>query len=136
MVAAVSGCARKDDSAVWKTEVFSSDHQWSATAVTVQNRGSGSADITTSVYLQRVSDSRPPVAVLALSCRGPMPHPYVLDNVANAGGSIHLSMKWIDRSHLYVTYDAHPTLLLHVPKFRDVSVSYADLSGVTSGRRE
>jgi hypothetical protein len=132
---AVSGCTSRDDLVVWKALAPSPDGQWIASADTVQNGGFGSADITTSVYLQRAGDAHPPVAILELSCTGPMPHPYVLDNVANAGGSIHLSMKWLDGSHLHVTYDTNPSVIFRATKFRDVSVTVKDLSGGVSGKR-
>ena len=89
---ALCGCSGRDNLTVWKAEFPSPDQQWIAAADTIQNGGFGSASITTSVYLRRNGDPRPPVAVLELSCQGPMPHPYVLDNGADAGGSIHLSL--------------------------------------------
>jgi len=135
MVLAVSGCVSRDDSTVWKVAVSSPDQQWVASADTVQNGGFGSALISTSVYLRRTGESGPPVTVLALSCQGPIPHPYVLDNVANAGGSIHLSMQWLDGSHLRVTYDAHPSVIFHAARFHDVNISVADLSGAASSNR-
>ena len=133
LAAATSACAGKDDLTVWKTEVASPDQRWVATADTVQNGGFGSAHITTSVYLHKVGDSRPPATILALSCQGPIPHPYALDNVANAGGSVHLSLKWLDPVHLHVGYDAHPTVVFRAAQFQDVTVSVVELSGVASG---
>jgi hypothetical protein len=135
LAVAVSGCVSRDDLTVWKAAVPSPDQEWIASADTVQNGGFGSASITTSVYLQKARDPGPPVTVLALSCQGPMPRPYVLDNVANAGGSIHLSMRWLDGSHLRVTYDSHPSVILHVAQVHDISVSVADLSGAPNTDR-
>jgi hypothetical protein len=130
-----SGCASKEDLTVWKAEVPSPGTQWIARADTVQNGGFGSAHIATSVYLRKSGDSGPGVTVLELSCQGPMPRPYVLDNVANAGGSIHLVMTWLDPSHLRVTYDAHPDLVLHVATFQGVTILAEDLSGGAGGKK-
>ena len=131
-----SGCVSKDDLTVWKAEALSPDGKWIASADTVQNGGFGSADISTSVYLRRAGDSRPPVRVLEFSCQGPMPHPYVLDNAANAGGSIHLALKWLDQSHLHVSYDEHPKLLFQAVTLQDVSITIADFSIAGGARKQ
>src|SRR5580692_2846782 len=83
-----SGCRRPslDDLTVWKTQVRSPDGLWVASASTIQNGGFGSANIETVVSLQQANVSGPPVDVLEFNCEGPVPHPYALDNVANAGG--------------------------------------------------
>ena len=129
------GCVSKENLTVWDAQVPSPDGRWVASADTVQNGGFGSAYIATSVYLQRAGESRPRVAVLEFSCRGPMPRPYALDNVANAGGSIHLTLKWIDPSHLHVTYDAHPTIIFQAIRLQDVNISVQELSGGTGDKR-
>ena len=130
-----TGCTSKEDLTVWNVEVPSPDTQWIASAGSVQNGGFGSAHIATTVYLRKNRDSGPGIAVLEFSCSGPMPRPYVLDNVANAGGSIHLSMRWLDSSHLQVTYDGHPDLVLRIATFQGVSITAEDLSGGAGGER-
>ena len=87
-----TGCSNKDTLTVWRTETLSPDGLWVAIADTVQNGGFGSAKIDTSVYLRGAKDKRPPVRVLGFSCDGPVPHPYVLDNTANRGGTIGLEL--------------------------------------------
>ena len=59
---------------------------------------------------------------------------YTLDNVANAGGSIHLSMTWDDASHLRVTYDSHPNVVFRVATIGEVTVTAEDESADTSKR--
>ena len=61
-----------------------------------------------------------------------MARPYVLDNVANKGGSINLTMKWITPSHLEVTFSGHPDLYFQVVKYAGIEISVRDLSSVTS----
>jgi hypothetical protein len=112
---------------IWVTEVRSPDGLWIASARTIQNGGFGSARIDTVVYLKQSNVSRPPTEVLAFSCLGPAPRPYVLDN-ANAGGTIDLTMKWVSPSHLAVTYDRHPYLYFQVVKYGGVNISVQDLS--------
>jgi hypothetical protein len=109
------------------TEVRSPDGLWIASARTIQDGGFGSAHIDTIVYLKESNASRPPTEVLAFSCLGPAPRPYVLDN-ANAGGTIDLTMKWVTPSHLDVTYDRHPDLYFQVAKYGGINISVQDLS--------
>ncbi len=123
-----TGCSSKDDLTVWRTEAPSPDGLWVATADTVQNGGFGSANINTSVYLRGVNDRRPPAQVLGFSSDGPVPHPYVLDNTANRGGTIALALQWLDATHLRVTHKAHPDLYLQVVNFHNVMISVEDAS--------
>jgi hypothetical protein len=115
-----SGCAAPT---VWKAEVRSPDGQWLAIARTVQSGGFGTAWITTGVFLQRTSPSTGATQVLGFSCQGPVPRPYVLDNVANAGGTINLTMKWLAPTRLEVTYSGNPDLYLQVVKYADIEIS-------------
>jgi hypothetical protein len=85
-----TGCTSRDDLIVWKVDAPSPDGRWLATADTVQNGGFGSGDIFTTVHLRNT--------------QGPIPHPYVLDNVANQGGSINLTMAWAGPSRLNIGY--------------------------------
>jgi len=94
-----SGCERYEDHLkeslrIWKTEVRSPDGSWIASAETVQNGGFGSAAIQTTVYLKQANVPGSLTAVLDFWCEGPAPRPYVMDNTANAGGTIHLTMNW------------------------------------------
>lgn len=118
-----------DDLTVWKMEVRSPDGLWIASARTIQNGGFGSAHIDTIVYLKQSNASRPPTEVLAFDCEGPVPRSYVLDNVANAGGTINLTMKWVTPSHLDVTYNGHAgSLEFQAVKWSLVDISVQDLS--------
>jgi hypothetical protein len=116
---------------IWKAEARSPDGLWIASVQTLQNGGFGTASLDTVVYLKQNNRSEPPVPVLGLSCRGPAPRPYVLDQ-ANAGGTINLTMKWLTPSHLEVTYDSHPDLYLQVLKFGGIDISARDLSSETT----
>jgi len=121
------GCQKAHET-IWKAEVRSPNALWLASADAVQNGGFGSAAIQTSVYLKRIAVSGPPVQVLLFSCPGPAPRPYVLDNKANAGGTIDLVMKWLTPSHLEVTYDGHADLDFQVVKYGGVAISVRTLS--------
>ncbi len=123
-----AGC-QKGYETIWKAEARSPDGLWLASADTVQNGGFGSAAIHTSVYLKRINISAAPTQVLVFSCEGPAPRPYVLDNSANAGGTINLKMNWLTPSHLEVTYDGHADLDFQVVKYGRVAISVRDLSG-------
>jgi hypothetical protein len=126
-----SGCRSSlDDLTVWKTEVRSPDGLWIASAVTIQNGGFGSANIGTVVSLQQADVPRPPIEVLEFNCEGPVPHPYTLDNVANAGGTINLTMKWLTPSRLDVTYNGRKGNLdfQAVKAFGTIEISVQDLS--------
>jgi hypothetical protein len=119
----VTNCDSKRDLTVWAAQVPSPDLQWIASANTIQNGGFGSGGISTSVYLARTGSRDSPIEVLAFSCDGPMPRPYVLDNVANKGGSIGLTMKWITPSHLHVVYEDHPQLDFQAVKLAGIDIT-------------
>jgi hypothetical protein len=120
-----SACARPT---VWHEEVPSPDGSWIAIAETVQNGGFGSAYIETTVSLKATHSSSAPVMILAFSCEGPVPRPYVLDNVANEGGTINLQMKWLTPSHLEVSYSGHPDLTFQAVKLWGADISLRNLS--------
>jgi len=120
-----AGCAAPT---VWMAELRSPDGAWIAIARTVQSGGFGTAWITTTVSLKRNNISKPPMEVLGFSCKGPVPRPYVLDNAANAGGTIDLKMKWPTASRLEVTYKGNPGLYLQVVKYQGIEISLQDLS--------
>jgi hypothetical protein len=124
----VTSCGNKRDLTVWATQVPSPDLLWIASADTVQNGGFGSGGISTSVYLARAGNRESPIEVLTFSCDGPMPRPYVLDNVANKGGSIGLTMKWITPSHLHVIYEDHPQLAFQAVKFAGIDITIENRS--------
>jgi hypothetical protein len=119
----VTSCDRKRELTVWSAQVPSPDLQWIASADTIQNGGFGSGSISTNVYLARAASRGSPIEVLTFSCDGPMPRPYVLDNVANKGGSIGLTMKWITPSHLHVVYEDHPQLAFLAVKLAGIDIT-------------
>jgi hypothetical protein len=127
-----SGCTSKDEHAVWKEALLSPDAAWVASATTLQNGGFGSGGISTTVYLSRPGNANVPTEVLGFSCDGPIPRPYVLDNVANKGGSINLVMKWITPTHLEVTFSGRPDLYFQAVKFAGIEISVRDLSSATN----
>lgn len=130
VLAVSTGCKPKsEDLMVWKARSPSPDGAWIATADTVQNGGFGSADIYTTVHLKRLGDASAPVDVLGIDSQGPIPHPYVLDNVANKGGSIDLTMTWETPTRLHVTYTDQACILVkrHLPKYAEVEVTLQSL---------
>jgi hypothetical protein len=124
----VTGCDRRRALTVWAAQVPSPDLQWIASADTIQNGGFGSGGISTSVYLARAGSRGSPIEVLTFSCDGPIPRPYVLDNVANKGGSIGLTMKWITSSHLHVVYEDHPQLAFQAVKLAGIDITLENRS--------
>lgn len=105
----------------------SPDGQYIAIASTVQNGGFGSASIDTVISLQQANIPKTRTIVLAFDCNGPVPHPYTLDNVANAGGTIGLSMKWTTPSHLEVTYHGDPTVDFQAVRYQGIDISLRKL---------
>jgi len=114
---------------VWRVETRSPDGHSIAIARTVQGGGFGTASIDTAVYLKSTRYSNAPTEVLGFSCDGPVSRPYVLDNVANAGGTINLKMTWLTPSHLEVTYSGHPDLYFQVLKIWGIDISVQHVSG-------
>ena len=129
-----AGCTSKDERAVWKEALLSPDAAWVASATTLQNGGFGAGGISTTVYLSRPGNANVPTEVLGFSCDGPIPRPYVLDNVANKGGSINLAMKWITPTHLEVTFSGHPDLYFQAVKFAGIDISVRELPSVVDVR--
>jgi hypothetical protein len=111
-----------DDLTVWKAQLPSPDGQWIAIASTIQNGGFGSGDIDTVVYLHRKGDKRAPEEILEFD-GGAVAHSYVLDNVANRGGGIGLTMHWATPTHLVVTYQSHPTIDFQAVRLQDVAIT-------------
>ena len=103
--APVLGCGTRDDLVVWKAQTLSPDGVWLAKADTVQNGGFGTGEIHTTVFLERENARAAPQEVLVVECDGPMPHPYALDNDANKGGCIGLTMTWFTPKQLHLTYE-------------------------------
>lgn len=123
-----AGC-RDAVTTVWKASLQSPDGRWLAIAKTVQIGGPGVATIATSVSLRPLYSSGPVTIVLSFDCQGPVPRPYVLDDVANAGGTIGLKMKWLSPSHLQVQYDGNRgTVTLQLLKIWDVDITARDSS--------
>lgn len=121
------GC--QDVATVWEAEVRSPDGRWIASASTQQHGGPGTAGIVTSVYLKQANKGNSAVEVLAFFCDGPIPRPFRLDNIANAGGAIDLKMKWADSSHLDVTYNGRATLDFQVARVDGIEISVQNLAG-------
>lgn len=124
-----SACRDNAHPTIWTAEVRSPDGRFIAIARTDQNGGFGSASIDTMVFLKQAS--QPPVMVLAFDCEGPASRAYVLDNKANAGGTINLTMNWESPSHLEVTYEGHATLSFQAVKYAGIAISVRDLSTET-----
>jgi hypothetical protein len=118
------GCVKKDDLIVWTAEAPSPDGKWLASADTLQNGGFGSADIYTTVHLTPARGTPAPIDVIGIDSQGPMPHPYVLDNAANKGGSIDLTMTWVTPTQLRITYADQPCTVvnLQVVKYAGIDV--------------
>jgi hypothetical protein len=126
VLATNTGCKpKREDLMVWKAQSPSPDGRWIATADTVQNGGFGSADIYTTVHLKRTGDTSAPVDVLGIDSQEPIPRPYVLDNVANKGGSIGLTMEWETPTRLRVTYidQACTVVMLQMTTYAEVAIS-------------
>ena len=120
---AILGC--RQDPAVWKTDLPSTDGAWVASAETDQWGGFGSAYVETTVSVRRPDktvNSGKPYDVLGFPTGGPIRHAYVLSN-DNAGGGVNLKMKWESPSHLQVTYDGTAEPDLQVVKFAGVNIS-------------
>jgi hypothetical protein len=101
----ILGCGNRDELVVWKAELLSPDGFWLATADTVQNGEFGTREIHTTVFLRRAQVKAAPQEVLVVECDGPIPHPYVLDNIANKGGCVGLTMAWATPRQLHLTYE-------------------------------
>jgi hypothetical protein len=129
-----AGCVNKEQLVVWRAAVTSPDGRWTSIAETVQNGGFGSADVETTVYLDAAGSRGNPYPVLGLNSNSPVPHPYVLDNVANRGGTVGLNMNWINPSHLVVTYSGTPTIDLETIKFSTVVITVNHVPERSSGR--
>lgn len=126
-----TGCAPPT---VWEAEAQSPNGDYIAIARTVQNGGFGSAEILTTVSLKPAHLPNRPMEVLEFSCEGPVPRPYTLDNIANAGGTIDLTMKWVTPSQLSVTYNGRGgTLEFQAVKYQGVGVSLNDVSSDQPG---
>ncbi len=67
--------------------------------------------------------------VLGFFCKGPVPHPFTLDNAANVGGTIGLQMTWLSPTHLQVTYDGRKGKVeFQAVRFQVIDISLKDLS--------
>jgi hypothetical protein len=116
---------------VWKAQTQSPDGLWLAKADTVQNGGFGSAEIHTTVFLERGDTKSEPQEVLVVECDGPMPQPYVLDNDANKGGCIGLTMTWPTTKHLDLTYETRQgtDVVFQAVRVRDVVITVEPVIG-------
>ena len=105
-----SGCSGQDT--IWTTETPSPDGRWLATADTVETSGFGTGDIETDVYLKWTKASKSPEHILGL-----------VHNPNSTSKTNHLSLKWLDATHLEVTYDGDGTVDFQVVKLGDVYIS-------------
>jgi hypothetical protein len=131
LCALVLGCGSRDDLVVWKAQTQSPDGLWLAKADTVQNGGFGSAEIHTTVSLERGNTKAGPQEVLVVKCNGPMPHPYALDNDANRGGCIGLTITWANPKHLHLTYETREGtyVVFQAVRVGDVDITVAPVVG-------
>lgn len=115
---------------IWREEVRSPDGLWTAIGLTEQQGGPGNAWCDTTVLLKRTNDSASPTEIVGITCLGAVGKAYTLDNVANAGGTIGLSMKWLDPSHLEVTYNKRLAgeLYFQVVKTGGIDIAVRDIS--------
>jgi hypothetical protein len=124
-------CSSVRDPTVWRSELPSPDGGWIAIAHTEQEGGFGSADIETGVDLKRSESTvnqGKPTNVLEISCNGPVAHAYTLDNKANAGGTIGLTMHWLTPKHLEISYNGSGEVNFQVVRLAGLDVSLRDLS--------
>lgn len=117
-----SGCSGEDT--LWSVEVPSPDGRWLATAETVETSGFGTGDIETGVDLKWTKGSKPPEHILAF-----------VHDPKSTSKTINLPMKWVDPTHLEVTYDGHATVDLQVVKCGDVDISLQVLSKMSNRGR-
>jgi hypothetical protein len=129
------GCTSRDDLIVWQTELRSPDGDWLASADTIQNGGFGNAEIHTTVFLRGRNAKIPPQEVFVIECDGPIPHPYKLDNVANKGGCVGLTMTWLAPNRLHLSYEPKhgSEVILQVVKLSNVEITVEPRTGLTSG---
>jgi hypothetical protein len=116
-----ASCAHKATLTVRKLDVVSPDRRWIASSDIAQNGWFGRPTITTTLYLRWAGDSHaPPAEVVRFSCPGRMSMQYVPDDTNRPISPIRLSLKWIDSSHLRVTYAQN---LEVVPRAVDLNVT-------------
>jgi hypothetical protein len=127
------GCTSRDDLIVWKADSPSPDGRWLATADTVQNGGFGSGDIFTTVHLRNTQGKPLSVDILGIDSQGPIPHPYVLDNVANQGGSINLTMTWAGPSRLNIGYTSKSGTVVSLQMLKYAGIDIFVVASVEKG---
>ena len=102
---------------IWTAETKSPDGQWVAKAQTDQRSGFGTDGAVTAVYLQPSNGARPPVQVMSFS-----------QNQNAQTSLIDLKMKWVDGTHLEVSYKERPNLDFQVVRYAGIDISVRDLS--------
>ena len=128
-IAACSLLCSCSPTTVWKVQDTSPSGHYTATARTLENSGPGNAWIVTSVYLEQTNIPESRMEVLGFFCKGPVPHPFTLDNAANVGGTIGLQMTWLSPTHLQVTYDGRKGKVeFQAVRFQVIDISLKDLS--------
>jgi hypothetical protein len=120
----IFGC-RKGADIIWKAEARSPNGQWLATAETDQQSGFGTDGATTVVYLRPVNGSRPPVQILSFS-----------QNEHAQTSLIDLNLKWVDETHLDVSYKEQPNLDFQAVKYAGIDISVRNLSSNMTNRSQ
>jgi len=126
-----SGCREHYDPTVWREEFRSPDGAWVAIAHAEQYGGFGTAEVDTSVDLQRSDKTYnrgKPFNVLGLDPAGIIPATYQL-SPANRGGGADLHVRWTGPRNLELSYDGKSNVNLQVVRFGDVSVRLVDTTG-------
>lgn len=124
---AASGCVNKNNNLVWIETLPSPDGKYIATAKTIQDGGFGSAYIGTEVDLEQAHIPKTQTTVVSFDCGGPVPRPYILDNAANKGGTINLSLKWTSPTELLVSYGGNPIINFQAIKYQMITIKLEKL---------
>lgn len=108
---ALYSCAAGHET-IWSQDLLSPDGSWIASASTIENAGAGTDGIGTFVTLRPVRGSGKEVDVAEF---------------AHDSGSekklIDLSMHWLSKNRLDMTYDNNPEVEYYLCKYQDVTIS-------------
>ena len=111
LCAVLSGCGG-NAVPLWSAESTSPNGDWVAQAYTLQSSGFGTAAVGTGVYLKRTQDSHESIQVLGFS-----------NDSAYPVGVTSVKLKWVDDSHLDVTYGRAAKLNFQAVMTSDVKVT-------------
>lgn len=119
MCGVVAGC--RGSQTIWSGEARSPNGKMLASARTVAQSGFGTGYIGTIVYLNWTRGSQAPMEILGLS------------DGTEAPGATSVEMKWLDATHLQLSYRNARTLDFQAVKCNGVDISVRELSsGVSS----